>query len=137
VSSCFSRPSDFERNDLFTISDLGENYERLGTVLGEGAFGSVELGRKKEDMSFVAIKTMYALQNRDERTALERELSCLSSIRNHGGHPNLLSLYDVAGGGSSPLEIVTELCSGGELFDVIVEDGKMNQLSATKIVHGE
>jgi serine/threonine protein kinase len=100
--------------------------------LGEGSFGSVELGRRKSDSSFVAIKTVYQTRDHHEKIALERELAALNEIVKNGGHPNLLSLYDVVTG--SPLQIITELCSGGELFDKVVEDGRIEEKEATRII---
>ena len=109
------------------------HYDRLGTVLGEGSFGTVELGRKKSDSSFVAIKTIYEVRDSDEKIALERELSALTAIKNNGGHPNLLALHEIVRG-KGPLEIVTELCSGGELFDKVIEDGRIDEQTASKMM---
>ena len=103
-------------------------------MLGEGSFGSVELGKRQSDSSFVAIKTIYETRDNDEKDSLQRELSALKEIVNKGGHPTLLSLYDVVSGNGLPLEIITELCSGGELFDKVVKEGRLEEKQASSIV---
>ena len=103
-------------------------------MLGEGSFGSVELGKRQSDSSFVAIKTIYETRDRDEKDSLQRELSALKEIVKKGGHPTLLSLYDVVSGHGLPLEIITELCSGGELFDKVVKEGRLDEKQASSIV---
>jgi serine/threonine protein kinase len=47
-------------------------------------------------------------------------------------HPNVLQLFEVVATESS-IWLVSELCAGGELFDYLVEKGRLNEQEAKRI----
>jgi serine/threonine protein kinase/CRP-like cAMP-binding protein len=122
-------PNRLPRHDA---NRLGQSYKRLGTVLGEGAYGIVEMGRQNRSGELVAIKSVTC-HDPHERDALERELVALEWVLAHGGHPGLLHLMDIYRRGSGTMMIVSELCPGGELFDKLVNEGPMSEREAAHL----
>ena len=49
-------------------------------------------------------------------------------------HPNIVKLYEVYSD-QEYFYLVCEFCSGGELFDRILEKGKFSEHTASKIMH--
>ena len=113
-------------------NQLSQSYKRLGTVLGEGAYGIVEMGRQNRSGDLVAIKSVTC-HDPHERDALERELVALEWVLAHGGHPGLLHLMDIYSRGTGTMMIVSELCPGGELFDKLVNEGPMSERAAAHL----
>jgi serine/threonine protein kinase len=50
-------------------------------------------------------------------------------------HPHVIQLYEVIAT-ENHIWLVTELCSGGELFDYLVEKGRVSE-SETRIIFGQ
>lgn len=104
------------------------NY-RLGTTLGVGSFGKVKLGEHVETKRKVAVKILnrrkIKVQQMEEK--LKREIKILKACM----HPHIIRLYEVI---ETPTEIyvVTEYSSGGELFDYIVERGRLSENDARR-----
>lgn len=69
------------------------------------------------------------LQQKDDIDDVRREISILHHLN---GHPNVVCLAD-AYEGSKHVYIVMEMCSGGELFDRIVERGHYSEKDAATI----
>lgn len=69
-------------------------YKILEKVLGEGAFGKVNLARHIPTNQYVAIKTLEKSKIIDEKDEkrIAREISILTKLR----HPNLIQLLDVS-----------------------------------------
>ncbi|GJN94518.1 hypothetical protein Rhopal_007601-T1 [Rhodotorula paludigena] len=95
----------------------------LGRVIGEGTFGKVRLGVHRLTGTRVAIKqvpkSLPSYSPNDPSSPLSlltREIHHHRRLR----HPHVLSLYELIATESS-IYLVTELCSGGELFDYLVE----------------
>ena len=107
--------------------------ERLGQydvvkTLGEGSFGKVKLALHHSTGQKVALKIMSRrkLITRDMAGRIEREIQYLQLLR----HPHIIKLYTVI---AMPGEIVMVLeYAGGELFDYIVQNGKMPEDKARK-----
>ncbi|PNS18105.1 hypothetical protein CAC42_4064 [Sphaceloma murrayae] len=97
-------------------------------TLGEGSFGKVKLATHKVTKQKVAIKviTRSKLISRDMTGRIEREISYLQLLR----HPHIIKLYTVV---STPREICMVLeYAGGELFDYIVNHGRLPEDKARK-----
>jgi len=107
--------------------------ERLGQynvlrTLGEGSFGKVKLAIHIATGQKVALKIISRrkLATRDMAGRIEREIQYLQLLR----HPHIIKLFTVI---TLPGEIVMVLeYAGGELFDYIVQNGKMAEDKARK-----
>ncbi|KAK5131696.1 hypothetical protein LTR08_000750 [Meristemomyces frigidus] len=97
-------------------------------TLGEGSFGKVKLATHIVSGQQVALKIISRrkLVTRDMAGRIEREIQYLQLLR----HPHIIKLYTVI---TTPTEIVMVLeYAGGELFDYIVQHGKMAEDKARK-----
>lgn len=84
-------------------------------TIGEGTFGVVRKCRDRETGQMCAAKTILKskVPNLD---LLQKEVDLLSEVE----HPHIIKLYD-AFEEETKLHLVTELCTGGELYDRVVE----------------
>mmetsp|Transcript_5785 Transcript_5785/g.14063 ORF Transcript_5785/g.14063 Transcript_5785/m.14063 type:complete len:742 (-) Transcript_5785:127-2352(-) len=104
----------------------------LGKTIGEGTFGRVKLGTHILTDETVAVKVLEKVKIADvadvERVA--RELHILKLV----GHPHVIQLYEII---ETPhqLYLIMEYCSKGELFDLIVEMGRVPELEACRFFH--
>mmetsp|Transcript_17482 Transcript_17482/g.29295 ORF Transcript_17482/g.29295 Transcript_17482/m.29295 type:complete len:685 (-) Transcript_17482:255-2309(-) len=100
----------------FTGGSCSDVYEVHGTSkLGKGSYGSVYLATHRVTGDERAVKVM----NVDRITSyylrkLHTEIAILKSL----DHPNIIKLQDVFFGKRS-VYIVTDLCHGGELFELL------------------
>lgn len=108
----------------------------LGQTLGEGEFGKVKMGWKKDSSVEVAIKlirreTLGSNQNRLQK--IYREIHILRGLE----HPNIVRLHEMVET-ERHIGIILEYASGGELFDYILnhrylKDGAARRLFAQLI----
>ncbi|CAI5730401.1 unnamed protein product [Hyaloperonospora brassicae] len=111
-----------------TLCDVNESYAIEKKELGHGHYGTVRVGVSKATGKKVAIKTIpKAKVSRPE--TMRREISILKTL----DHPNIIKLYDVCEG-HRHLHLVTELCTGGELFDRIIARGHYSEADAAVLV---
>ena len=104
----------------------------LGKSIGEGTFGKVKLGHHSLTNEKVAVKILEKERIKDvsdvERVA--REIHILKLIR----HPNIIQLYEVIPNQiiETPkhLFLIMEYASGGELFDYIVANTRLDDKEA-------
>ncbi|KAK3309159.1 kinase-like domain-containing protein [Chaetomium strumarium] len=97
-------------------------------TLGEGSFGKVKLAVHRGTGQQVALKIISRknLISRDMQGRVEREIEYLQLLR----HPHIIKLYTVI---KTPTEIIMVLeYAGGELFDYIVQHGKMQEDEARR-----
>ena len=114
-------------------SDLYQNKPRLGQyviikTLGEGSFGKVKLAVHSSTGQKVALKIINrkTLQISDMAGRVEREIQYLKLLR----HPHIIKLYEVI---TTPIDIIMVIeYAGGELFDYIVQRGKMSEEEARR-----
>lgn len=107
--------------------------QRLGQytyvrTLGEGSFGKVKLAVHQITGEKVALKIINRrkLVTRDMAGRIEREIQYLQLLR----HPHIIKLYTVI---KTPGEIIMVLeFAGKELFDYIVQNGRMNEDKARR-----
>lgn len=116
-----------------TSRDVREKYEIERSQLGHGHYGVVRRCWDKETREGYAIKTIKKSKvSRIE--SLRREIEILRCV----DHPCIIKLYDVYEDDRF-IHLVTELCTGGELFDRIIqktesEEGHYSEKDAKVVV---
>lgn len=101
----------------------------LGRTIGEGTFAKVRFARDAETGDAVAIKILdkeKVLKNKMVEQ-IKREIATMKLIK----HPNVVRLYEVMGS-KTKIFLVLEFVKGGELFDKIVNHGRMREDEARK-----
>lgn len=96
----------------------------MGSV---GTYGKVRLGTHRLTSVRVAIKQIPKAMS----AALTREIHHHRRLH----HPHVTKLYEVIATESS-IWLVTELCSGGELFDYLAEKGRLSE-DETRTIFGQ
>jgi len=124
-----------ERTLSMTAAGLNaQNSVKIGhyvllETLGTGSFGKVKKARHQLTGHTVAIKILNRnkIKSLDVVGKIRREIQNLKLFR----HPHIIKLYQVI---NTPSDIfmVMEYVSGGELFDHIVKNGKLNEIEARK-----
>ena len=122
----------FRSGKLSTISTttrIGQ-YE-LGKTIGRGAFAEVKQATHMITKVQIALKIVS--RNRISRSdtlseMLKREIQVLGMLR----HPHILRLYEVIET-PSDLFLVMQLASGGELFNYIRSNGKLQEEEARRL----
>ncbi|XP_058104966.1 CBL-interacting protein kinase 9 isoform X3 [Magnolia sinica] len=101
----------------------------LGKTLGEGSFAKVKFARNVETGDNVAIKVLDKDQVLRHRMVeqIKREISTMKLIK----HPNVVKLYEVMAS-KTKIYIVLEFVDGGELFDKIVNHGRLKEDEARR-----
>ena len=94
-----------------------EKYYKFGRTLGKGSFATVKLATCNSDGSRWAVKIIdkHAL-NSDDKEALQLECDTMMKV----DHDNIVKLKEIFDN-DKKFYMVLEICSGGELFDRIVE----------------
>lgn len=109
---------------------------KLGKTLGRGATGRVLLGVNSATGQKAAVKVVSKSELNDDYDkpskgglpyGIEREIIIMKLLT----HPNVLRLYDVWET-SKALYLVLEYVEGGELFDLLVERGPLQEEEAIK-----
>ncbi|KAH8379572.1 hypothetical protein KR009_005653 [Drosophila setifemur] len=102
---------------------------QLGATLGTGTFGKVKIGEHQITRVKVAVKILnrQKIKSLDVVGKIRREIQNLKLFR----HPHIIKLYQVI---STPSDIfmIMEYVSGGELFDYIVKQGKLQEHQARR-----
>lgn len=100
---------------------------KLGKTLGVGSFGKVKLAEHLLTGIKVAVKVLNRrkIKAMDMEEKVRREINILQLFM----HPHIVRLYEVV---ESPSDIfvVTEYVKAGELFDYIVEKGRLDEHEA-------
>ncbi|CCK73513.1 serine/threonine-protein kinase NDAI_0G05300 [Naumovozyma dairenensis CBS 421] len=104
----------------------------FGKTLGAGTFGVVRQARKLTTGEDVAVKILLkkALKgNNVQLQMLYDELAILQKLH----HPNIVAFKDWFES-KDKFYIVTQLATGGELFDRIIKKGKFSEVDAVSIM---
>ncbi|KAK9082450.1 hypothetical protein Syun_031374 [Stephania yunnanensis] len=104
----------------------------LGKTLGEGSFGKVKFARNLDTGDSVAIKVLHKAQLLRHKMVeqIKREISTMKLIK----HPNVVKLFEVMAS-KTKIYIVLEFVDGGELFDKIVNNGRLKEEEARRYFH--
>eukprot|EP00929_Paragymnodinium_shiwhaense_P096473 TRINITY_DN5805_c0_g2_i1.p1 TRINITY_DN5805_c0_g2~~TRINITY_DN5805_c0_g2_i1.p1 ORF type:complete len:511 (+),score=145.46 TRINITY_DN5805_c0_g2_i1:125-1657(+) len=108
---------------------ISEHYQLDKSTLGQGSYGSVSKCTNKATNQVRAVKK---LSKRDKTMQIERirqEIAVLSSM----DHPNIIKLYETFEDRNC-IYLVMELCTGGELFDRIVDVYHFNETQAAHVM---
>jgi len=104
---------------------------KLGGVLGTGAFAQV---RKVTNRKTKAVRAMKVVEKKKVSTYEEqRKFICEIQVLRQLDHPNILKLYEFYQDQKN-YYIIIELCTGGELFDKIIEQGSLSEKEASYIM---
>jgi len=110
------------------ITVFGEKYE-VGEVLGRGAFSVVKAVTSKRSGRKYAVKIIDKKNVGQDMNRLRIEIDILTRVK----HPNIINLKEIMED-EDTLYIITELVTGGELFDKIVELGAYTEADAAELV---
>ncbi|XP_037495430.1 CBL-interacting serine/threonine-protein kinase 3 isoform X2 [Jatropha curcas] len=101
----------------------------VGRTIGEGTFAKVKFARNSETGEPVALKILDKEKVLKHKMAeqIKREVATMKLIK----HPNVVQLYEVMGS-KTKIFIVLEFVTGGELFDKIVNHGRMREDEARR-----
>ncbi len=104
---------------------------KTGKILGQGSYGIVKEGVKIASGERFAIKLISKKLMRGRESLFINELSILKKVSK--GHANIVTLHDFF---ESPNNcyLVMDLCTGGELFDRILDIGHFYEKDAAKII---
>jgi protein-serine/threonine kinase len=121
---------DHSKSESSTKRSKFGNYI-LGQTLGEGEFGKVKMGWKRDSTVEVAIKlirreTLGGNSNRLQK--IYREIQILRQL----DHPNIVRLHEMVET-DRHIGIILEYASGGELFDYILNHRYLKDGPARKL----
>ena len=111
----------------YKTNNISKDYT-LGKTLGQGSFGTVRKAVHKATKQERAIKILKKSAQDEEKFFLE--VNILSKLT----HPNIMHIYEFYEDKAN-YYIVSELCKGGELFDMITEKGAFNEAEACPLMH--
>lgn len=101
----------------------------FGRTLGAGSFGVVRQARNSLTKEDVAVKIVLKKVLKGKEDSFYEELSLLQKCN----HPHIVGFRDWFES-KDKFYIVTQLATGGELFDRIVEKGKFTEKDAANII---
>ena len=112
-------------------SDPNEDYTKLN-FLGEGSFAAVY---KVENKLTGQVRAMKIIKKSSTCTAEDdQEIINEINILRTMDHPNILKIFEFYSNKDS-YSIVTELCSGGELFQEIIDKGPFNEKYSAYVMY--
>ncbi|XP_050531158.1 serine/threonine-protein kinase SIK3-like isoform X2 [Daktulosphaira vitifoliae] len=122
-------PTDRADNNQLVNRLVRVGYYELEKTIGKGNFAVVKLAKHVVTNSKVAIKIIDKTQlNEDNLKKIFREIQIMSKL----SHPHIVRLYQVMET-EKMIYLVTEYAAGGEIFDYLVKNGKMDEPSACHI----
>mmetsp|Transcript_5873 Transcript_5873/g.12356 ORF Transcript_5873/g.12356 Transcript_5873/m.12356 type:complete len:613 (+) Transcript_5873:155-1993(+) len=112
-------------------TNLGSDYE-VGKELGKGAFGVVTLVTSKSTGQRFACKSLAKVKmvSKQEVDDVVKEVDILRRLKGHQNIVELVEIYE----DNKKVDLVMELCSGGELFDRIISKGNYSERSASDLI---
>ncbi|EYU44141.1 hypothetical protein ABFS82_08G026200 [Erythranthe guttata] len=112
--------------DGSSVDSFLRNY-KLGKTLGIGSFGKVKIAEHTLTGHKVAVKILNRkkIKNMDMEEKVRREIKILRLFM----HPHIIRLYEVVET-QSDIYVVMEYVKSGELFDYIVEKGRLQEEEA-------
>ncbi|KAK9743461.1 hypothetical protein RND81_03G240900 [Saponaria officinalis] len=101
----------------------------IGRTIGEGTFAKVKFAQNTETGESVAMKVLdrTAILKHKLVDQIKREISIMKLVR----HPHIVRLHEVIAS-RTKIYIILEYITGGELFDKIVQHGRLSELEARR-----
>ncbi|CAJ0583773.1 unnamed protein product, partial [Mesorhabditis spiculigera] len=125
-ASTSSAPGPWSIESRNKLNRVG-NYHLLKSI-GRGNFATVKLAKHDIAKTKVAVKMVDKTKIEPENLIkIEREIEILKQL----DHPYVVKLYEVMRTDRF-IYIVTEYCSGGEMFEILVEKGRICETDARK-----
>eukprot|EP00450_Noctiluca_scintillans_P000703 CAMPEP_0194482798 /NCGR_PEP_ID=MMETSP0253-20130528/4573_1 /TAXON_ID=2966 /ORGANISM="Noctiluca scintillans" /LENGTH=499 /DNA_ID=CAMNT_0039322359 /DNA_START=67 /DNA_END=1566 /DNA_ORIENTATION=- len=119
------------RHSMFIIDNktrIQDSYDIDRKKIGQGSYGSVSKAKHKATNQIRAVKTMSKSRLKDiERFRLE------IAVMKMMDHPSIIKLFETFEDRYN-IYLVMELCSGGELFDRIIDAGHFTEVQAAIIM---
>eukprot|EP00941_MAST-03F_sp_MAST-3F-sp1_P005867 g5867.t1 len=113
---------------------IRHKYDGLDSAgqLGEGVSGTVKILTRKSDGQKFAVKIMKIGGVASDLSDIRKEIALLAST----DHPNVARVYETFEEKNRYFYIIMELCTGGELFDRLMdqESQKFTEADAAKVV---
>jgi len=103
-------------------------YDMDKKKLGEGSYGSVNKAKNKASGAMRAVKTISKAQMKNI-DRFKQEIAIMKMM----DHPNIIKLFESFEDHRN-IYLVMELCSGGELFDRIIESGHFTEAQAATLM---
>lgn len=130
------RRPDVRRPDVMitdALTDVKVKYHINPKELGHGHYGVVRKCMDRETNKWYAIKSIRKSKV-SKIEVLKREIEILKEVN----HPNIIRLVEVHED-IKYLHLITDLCTGGELFDRIINktqsaEGHFSELDAAKLI---
>ena len=99
-------------------------------TIGSGTFGKVKLGHHKSTGMKVAVKVLekQKIVDAGDVERVSREIHILKLIR----HPHIVRLYEIVES-TKQLYLIMEYAPGGELFDFIVRNRRLEEVDACRL----
>jgi len=128
--------AEYNNNILITgaLADVRTKYHVSLTEIGHGHYGIVRRCMDRTTNEWYAVKSIRKAKVK-KIEVLKREISILKEVT----HPHIIELVDVFED-AKYLHLVTELCTGGELFDAIIAksqsiEGHYSEHDAASIIN--
>nr|QCQ84352.1 CBL-interacting protein kinase [Sesuvium portulacastrum] len=101
----------------------------IGRTIGEGTFAKVKFAQNTETGESVAMKVLdrSTIIKHKMVEQIKREISIMKLVR----HPHVVRLHEVLAS-RTKIYIILEYITGGELFDKIVQHGRLSELEARR-----
>ncbi|KAK0237831.1 Pkinase-domain-containing protein [Armillaria nabsnona] len=114
----------------------------IGECVGKGASGRVKIAKHKRTGQLAAVKILplaplvnsraslatQQAKTEKQRLGIDREITMMKLMN----HPNILRIYDVYEG-ARELFLILEYVEGGELFDFLVNKGRLDPSEALTV----
>uniref|UniRef100_A0A7S4KGT9 non-specific serine/threonine protein kinase n=1 Tax=Paramoeba aestuarina TaxID=180227 RepID=A0A7S4KGT9_9EUKA len=107
--------------------EINKHYE-IKEVLGRGAFSVVKRAVHKKTGEEYAVKIVLKKKAAEKKDMIETEIAIFKQV----DHKNVIKLHELYES-KERLFLVTELVTGGELFDQILEKGSYTEKEARKV----
>ena len=101
----------------------------LSKTIGEGTFGKVKLAVHLPTGERVAVKILEKSRIKEQADVrrVNREIKILKKLH----HPNVVQIYEIIET-EKDLYLVMEFASGGELFELIVQNQRLKEKQASR-----
>ncbi|KAK1311928.1 CBL-interacting protein kinase 24 [Acorus calamus] len=101
----------------------------VGRTIGEGTFAKVKFAQNMDTGESVAMKILAksSILKHKMVNQIKREISIMKIVR----HPNIVRLHEVLAS-HTKIYIILEFITGGELFDKIVHQGRLQEAESRK-----